>query len=86
MMKIKDLATMELLSIDQPTMDYVQGGLGFSFQEIVVGIEGTEIITMDSQYTLLDNGVSSASVFTMVSTTPNSSISLVNSSSTVSIG
>ena len=86
MLKIQDLSIMELLVTGQPMIRQIQGGLGIYFLNTLASTGNSEITTSDSLYETFDNGFSSTSVFTMVSTTPNSSISMVSSKTVTSIG
>ena len=86
MIEIQDLATMERLMSDQPMIGQIQGGLGIYFLNTLASTGNTEITTSDSLYETFDNGFSSTSIFTTVSTTPNSSISMVSSKTITSIG
>ena len=86
MLKIQDLSMMKLLVTDQPMIGQIQGGLGIYFLNMLASTGNSEIMTSDSLYETFDNGFSSTSVFTTVSTTPNSSISMVSSKTVTSIG
>ena len=86
MLKIKDLSIMKLLATDQPMIAQIQGGLGLYLLDTLASTENAQITTSDSLYETFDNGFSSTSIFTMVSTTPNSSISMISSKMITSIG
>ena len=85
-MKIQDLSIIKLLATDQSMIGQIQGGLGFYLLDTLVSTENTEITTSGSLYETFDNGFSSTSILTTVSTTPNSSISMVSSKMVTSIG
>jgi hypothetical protein len=84
-MKIQDLETMEILTIDQP-IDRVQGGFGFPLIEEVIGLADMKITSWKSLHTLLEHGYGTVSVFSMIGRSVNHGISLSSSNVTISIG
>lgn len=86
MMQIQDLEMMQVLTVNQASINPIRGGMSFLLIDPVSSMENTDIINFDSQYMLLNDGFSSFSVFSRITTTPDSSTSVIRTSMVTSIG
>lgn len=84
-MKIQDLEMMEILTIEQQSIEKVQGGIGLSFLGNLIGIRDLQVLSWNSLHEKLDNGLGSVSALNVVMRTSDYYISLASSNATISI-